>query len=343
MPETRVSIIIPVYNVAPYLEACVRLCLNQTWRELEVICVDDGSTDAGGAILDALAAEDARLIVIHQPNAGVVAAREAGLAAATAPWVLFCDADDLLAADAVERLIRRQQSTGARLVVSDYIFFYDGEAPARHVVPYDFDQFTRDDALRALLTVTIGWIHGKLIDRTLLARLTVPRGITIGEDFLMIIQMVTFADGMAREPLPLYLYRQRADSVVHRASLKNFQSLDRAYAEIRAFLARENLLERFETEMTIAEFHLLANYLSTAKWIGLYRTQADVRSHIRAANRLPRPFARLAWRTLQPNQGWTLTLAFLSQRLAVELNAFITTLPGRLRRLHLRLTGIRPR
>ncbi len=348
MAETRVSIIIPVYNVALYLEICVRLCLCQTWEDIEVICVDDGSTDASGAMLDALAAEDPRLIVIHQPNGGVVAAREAGLAAATSPWILFCDADDLLAADAVERLVLRQQETGARLVVCDYMFFYGAALPARPMIPYDFDQLSRDDAIRALLTVTIGWIHGKLIDRALLARLTVPRGITIGEDFLMMIQMVTYAGGMVRDHTPLYFYRQRIDSVVHRASLKNFRSLDLAYAEIRAFLTRENLLDRFTNEMTIAEFHLLGNYLSTAKWIGHYRSKADIRDHIRAANRLPPPFNRLAWKTLQKNQGWTIALAWFAPRLAAELNArFAPRLPGmtfraRLLRRFKRLIGAQP-
>ncbi len=333
MADVKISIIIPVYNVAPYLEACVRLCLCQTWRELEIICVDDGSTDSGGAMLDSLSLEDSRLIVIHQPNSGVVAAREAGLAAATAPWVLFCDGDDLLPADAIERLIRRQQATGARLILCDYLFFYEREAPARHLIPYDFDQLDRDDAIRALLTVTIGWLPGKLIARDLLPRLAVPREITIGEDFLMMIQMAAYADGMAREPAPLYVYRQRSDSAVHRASAKNFQSLDRAYAEIRAFLAREHLLDRFENEMTIADFHLLGNYLSSAKWIGLYRSKAEIRAAIRAVNRLPRPFSRLAWKTLQPNQGWMIALAWFSPRLAVEAFVFFVTLPVRLRRL----------
>lgn len=88
------SIIIPVYNVAPYLRECLDSVLAQTFTNWEVICVDDGSTDGSGAILDEYAARDPRFRVIHQSNAGVSAARNAALGAAIGSWVSFLDADD---------------------------------------------------------------------------------------------------------------------------------------------------------------------------------------------------------------------------------------------------------
>ncbi len=91
------SIIIPVYNVAPYLRECLDSVLSQTFTDWEAICVDDGSTDASGAILDEYAAKDARFRVIHQSNAGVSAARNRALDMARSEWVLFLDGDDYLA------------------------------------------------------------------------------------------------------------------------------------------------------------------------------------------------------------------------------------------------------
>ncbi len=90
------SIIIPVYNVAPYLRECLDSVLAQTCPDWEAICVDDGSTDASGAILDEYAARDARFRVIHQPNAGVSAARNRALENAQGEWIVFLDSDDVL-------------------------------------------------------------------------------------------------------------------------------------------------------------------------------------------------------------------------------------------------------
>lgn len=89
------SIIIPVYNVAPYLRECLDSVLKQTFTGWEAICIDDGSTDGSGVILDEYAAKDKRFKVIHQANAGVSAARNAGLKAIHYDWVLFLDGDDV--------------------------------------------------------------------------------------------------------------------------------------------------------------------------------------------------------------------------------------------------------
>lgn len=93
------SIIIPVYNVAPYLRECLDSVLAQTFTDWEAICVDDGSTDESGAILDEYAAKDKRFRVIHKTNGGVSSARNTGLDAARGDWIGFLDADDILAHD----------------------------------------------------------------------------------------------------------------------------------------------------------------------------------------------------------------------------------------------------
>ena len=99
------SIIVPVHNTAPWLRRCLDSLVGQTYRDLEIICVNDGSTDASGAILDEYAARDARIKVIHQKNAGVSAARNRGLDAATGAYVTFVDADDWVEPDAYEKVV----------------------------------------------------------------------------------------------------------------------------------------------------------------------------------------------------------------------------------------------
>lgn len=100
-----VSIVVAVYNIETYLPACVESLVKQTERDLEILLVDDGSTDASGRICDELALSDDRIRVIHKANGGLSDARNAGLEQAKGDWVLFVDGDDYLAEDAVERLL----------------------------------------------------------------------------------------------------------------------------------------------------------------------------------------------------------------------------------------------
>lgn len=91
-----ISIIVPVYNVEPYLAQCIESILRQTYRNFELILIDDGSTDRSGTICDEFAAQDSRIRVIHQPNGGVSRARNTGIAVAKGVWLCFVDADDFV-------------------------------------------------------------------------------------------------------------------------------------------------------------------------------------------------------------------------------------------------------
>lgn len=99
-----ISVIVPVYNTAPWLRRCLDSLLNQTYRELEIICVNDGSTDDSGEILEEYAAKDQRIVIIHQENAGVSAARNVALCVARGGYVAFLDSDDSVFPDTYEKL-----------------------------------------------------------------------------------------------------------------------------------------------------------------------------------------------------------------------------------------------
>ena len=103
--EEKISVIIPVYNVEPYLRKCLDSVINQTYRNLEIIIVDDGSPDNCGAICDEYAARDDRVIVIHKKNGGVSAARNDGIRIASGKWITFVDPDDWCEPDYYEMLI----------------------------------------------------------------------------------------------------------------------------------------------------------------------------------------------------------------------------------------------
>lgn len=114
---SKVSLIIPVYNVETYLERCIESVLNQTYKDLEIILVNDGSTDTSGAMCDNFSQQDKRIKVIHQLNAGLSEARNTGLKHITGEFVMFVDSDDWLEKDAVSFLLEQLQRNNADMVV----------------------------------------------------------------------------------------------------------------------------------------------------------------------------------------------------------------------------------
>ena len=122
----KVSVIIPVYNVEPYLRECLDSVVNQTLRDIEIICVNDGSTDNSGAILAEYAARDERIIVITQENRGLSAARNVGIDAAKGKYIYFIDSDDYIDLDALEVLYNRAEKLALDALLFDYVNFCDG-------------------------------------------------------------------------------------------------------------------------------------------------------------------------------------------------------------------------
>ena len=117
----KVSVVLPVYNVEEYLPKCLDSIVLQTLRDIEVICVDDGSTDRSGAIIDEYAAKDSRFRAIHQANAGAGAARNVGMGAAAGEYLFFCDPDDWCGPEMLSGLVSRADEVKADVVLSGYV------------------------------------------------------------------------------------------------------------------------------------------------------------------------------------------------------------------------------
>ncbi len=117
MDRPRVSVIVPVYNAQSHLRQCLDSITGQTLREIEIFCVDDGSTDGSAQILEEYRGRDSRLHVIRQENAGAGAARNRGLAEASGEYLSFLDADDFFEPDMLESAYERAVSGNAQIVV----------------------------------------------------------------------------------------------------------------------------------------------------------------------------------------------------------------------------------
>ncbi len=150
-----VSVIIPVYNVEDYVEKAVYSVINQTYRNIEIILIDDGSTDHSAYICNQLASKDSRIIVCHKKNEGVSAARNTGIEKASGDWLMFVDADDWIDSDAIERLISIENAESAEIVLATYLWDFNGKETrasneGRRIVVYDVDQY-RSEVLAACM------------------------------------------------------------------------------------------------------------------------------------------------------------------------------------------------
>ena len=205
----KVSIIVPVYNVEKYLARCLDSICAQTERDLEILCVNDGSTDASAAILADYAARDSRIKVQAQPNGGQAVARNAALAEATGDWVMFVDADDWIPPYAVEGFLTAARESGARAVVSaDYAI--DRMTAAR---PARFRWTLQRPALAKLVgrrkLQSSPW--NKLFRRDAIGEKRFIEGIVF-EDWPFLTEVFGDLDSYALVRAPLYVYCQNADS-----------------------------------------------------------------------------------------------------------------------------------
>lgn len=125
MLQPLISVIVPCYNVEEYLPKCIESILNQTYRNLEILLVDDGSPDNCGRICDEYAAKDSRIRIIHKKNGGLSDARNAALDVMTGEYVTFIDSDDYVSDDYVEYLYKIIKESGVKLSVSSYQTFVD--------------------------------------------------------------------------------------------------------------------------------------------------------------------------------------------------------------------------
>lgn len=129
----KVSLVVPVYNVENYLARCLDYCINQSYVDIEIICINDGSTDGSLNILNHYQKLDSRIKIINKENGGLSSARNAGIAAASGKYVLFVDSDDFISTIAVEKLVENAEKYNSDMVVFDYIN-HNGHEYIQHTI-----------------------------------------------------------------------------------------------------------------------------------------------------------------------------------------------------------------
>ncbi len=229
MKTPLVSISVPIYNTEQHLRKCLDSLLNQTLKDIEIILVNDGSTDHSESICREYAEKDSRIQLINKENGGLASARQVALEFATGSYFCACDSDDWVEPDMYEKLYNRAIETGADFVMCDYWSEYPN---GRQVVStYDLNLSERNDLLGdALNGVFPCQIWNKLFLRSIFDkyRLFWEPGINLGEDYLMLLKMFSKGVSVAYINAPLYHYRREigGNSYTNNVSMETFsQSL----------------------------------------------------------------------------------------------------------------------
>ena len=230
------SVIVTVYNVEPYLKTCVDSILAQTYRDFELILVDDGSPDGAAALCDAYAAQDSRIRVIHQPNAGVVRARQAGLRAAAGEYILFVDGDDWISPQYLIRGRELLEKTRAELVVFASLDVYENNSRTIYgPVPEGlYSRETLEEQIFPVLLMDRQMQHishtcwGKIFCRSLAEKgiFSVDSGITLGEDTLSVLPAYLEMQSVYISREAMYFYRIREQSVCHSFRLEHYRQVE---------------------------------------------------------------------------------------------------------------------
>lgn len=240
----KISVIIPVYNVENFLSKCIEDLLQQTYHNLEIILVNDGSTDSSPAICRRYAASDKRIKLINKTNGGLSDARNAGIHAAAGIFIAFVDSDDRIAPDFIEILYKSLESTGADIAECSFLKFSTDEelelltetakkivTPATVVDKLEGMKLLLDEQLKQV-------VWNKLYRTSVLGSIFFPVG-KLNEDEYWTYRVLYNADKIAVINNKLYFYRQQAGSIMgQKYSLRRLDGL-RAYEERIAFMKRK--------------------------------------------------------------------------------------------------------
>lgn len=254
----KVSVIIPVYNVEKYLRKCLDSVINQTYQNLEIILIDDGSPDNCGDICDQYAKADNRIKVIHKKNGGLSAARNDGLKLATGKWISFVDSDDWCELDLYEKAVVAAEKENVDILIYNFYRNYNHREIAIKTFPEAFISTDKKfickmqlSALCKFYTTLHNWSQGspwdKLYKTSLIIdnQLTFTTNVKANEDVIFNLHTFQFAEKIAYIDLYLYHYRDNPNSIVTKYTPDRVRIDKDIYEEMFAIGVKYQLSEEY--------------------------------------------------------------------------------------------------
>lgn len=219
MYEGYVSIIIPVYNVETYLEECLESVISQTYEKMEIILVDDGSTDSSGIICDTYGKKDSRITVVHKDNGGVALARNVGLNMCNGEFICFIDSDDYVEADMCQNMVEALQNSKADMASFSYkiIDCENNENPISPQPVVISSKDFMDKIMRGENRYANYAVWSRLYYASTLKSIRFENGIRKGEDVIFTLEVLSTVRTCVCSELVIYNYRIVRNSISHSA------------------------------------------------------------------------------------------------------------------------------
>lgn len=247
----KVSVIVPVYNVEKYLEKCIKSICNQTYQNLEIILVDDGSTDQSSEICDMYAKKDTRIKVIHKENGGLSDARNVGIANAEGEYLLFIDSDDWISEHLVNKTLTIAKENDAEVVMFDYIGVQsEGKVCSTFSANIESGKVLSVLDEPRLITASCSAIN-KLYKTTFWKStgLKFPKG-RYYEDLGTIPKVMALAKKIVYHKENLYFYLMRDGSIMHTRNFeRNYNDRTAVLDDVLLFFRENNIFEKYKNEL----------------------------------------------------------------------------------------------
>lgn len=239
--EILISVIIPVYNVEKYLPICIESVINQTYKNFEVIFIDDGSTDSSGALCDKYAEKDSRVRVIHKENAGVSAARNDGIEISTGELIYFLDADDWIDLCLFEEIIKIYKEKECDAVFFDYVVEYTNKKIIEKSLILSDELVTNSSSIEYLTSyMKNGYMWNAVYKASIIKnnRIRFKKNISLLEDNLFKFSCYPYVKSYAYIKNAYYHYRQLDNSAIHSLRQDYPINLKNVYNEMCSQIAK---------------------------------------------------------------------------------------------------------
>ena len=236
----KISVIVPVYNIAPYVAKCIESLLEQTFSGIEIILVDDGSTDGSGRICDEYRQKDSRIHVIHKENGGISSARNAGIAAASGKYIGFVDGDDWVSGEMYQELYDLAESEKAQIVSCRYREVYGEDDGVAAGGERTFSSLSQKTALKRFFLRQISEsVWDKLFLRSMFSDIRFPEG-EINEDTCVVVRLLMQSRKVVFLDRELYFYRKRTGSITRSGYSQAFQIVTCHLSQIASWIMKDN-------------------------------------------------------------------------------------------------------
>lgn len=276
--QPLISIIVPVYNVEAWLRLCIDSIINQTYKNLDIILVDDGSQDNCGAICDEYDAKDARIRVFHTENHGLSGARNFGIEKAMecpSEYIGFIDGDDWVESNMFEILLSYAEESGSGVVCSGW---YSEQSASQKLVPLTGNRMLNSsEAVKALIKGHIRpSVWNKLWKKECFEAIRFPQG-HVYEDSATVYKIFSVVNSVKSIPYAFYHYRLRNGSIIHTHSIDNLIDLWIAYKSRYDYLLSDC---RFNKDVEIIEKSLdSCAYVIARNWLWYYASPKEEREN----------------------------------------------------------------